>query len=484
MFNYLLSKLKSTNGFAFPLVLLSTVLVVSLLVAGLAPMITTQARHIIHSEEQLIAKYAAETGVKRGLRLANDKLSTPKNNVKPKPNEIQPKKVDNESLFDSGGVRYSYEYKYIPGEINKPSNPERIEVTAKASVNKVTAESMAWIVFETDNIPGYVSPTLAHLVESANYNHDKNCYHWESKDNNTSPWNLQFIDGKKYACPANGTDENIILFDNDFNSAEFNLDYKVSFEKKSSSGSGGVGIIYGASDSDTAKNFNAYCVKFNNDRKSFSVTKFIADNNAYNTKGLPKGRPVELCIEYKKAGKRDASDLTDENSYLTMFQPNGTGVNRVDAYNNKIGRCSIPYSELEKAGFNPYGNDGLSIKIETKKVSANVYNKDGLYKANDLRLRHTVSLSNDGINYEKVLEFIDFSDVSPVKTYALANTSYEVTKDKSKIDLIDRKKDPNNLKQIRTGLRVWNVQRCGFFSNTKKDDDQVVYNIKQIIWKK
>jgi hypothetical protein len=481
------AKLNTAHGVAFPLVLLFTFLAVALLVAGLAPMITTQSRVVAHTEDQLIARYAAEAGVKRGLLLARNAYDNLPRGVPP--SSIPERSKTHETFSD--GISYDYSYKYIDG--NTKQNPKRIEVTATATSGSTTANSMAWIVFESINIPGYKSPPFSDLVQSANSNNLDNCYHWESKSiKNYLPWSFGDvkIGGKtvKGAYPASGTSENIILFENDFNSAEFTLDYNISFEKEGSSG--GVGIIYGASESDKASEFNAYCIKFNNDRNAFSVTKFISDNSAY--KGTSyEGRPVELVLHHRDAGP-NAGDTTT----IAAFQPNGTEVNgkRVDSFNNEIGRCSIPYSEFtERMGIHPKGTSEFDIKIETKSELVDVKYPNGSINR-ETRLRHIISLKNNKTNeYEVLLNFIDFSDVnSHINTYAMATCKGETEKDIKQnwkvvnnpiINLVGRKADKNNPKKIRTGLRVWNVKACAFNTNDINNDDQDVFEITRIIWK-
>lgn len=480
----LLTKIKAANGFAFPLVLLATILVISLLVAGLAPMITTQAKHVIHTEDQLVARYTAETGVKMGLRQVYDTLSTPVNNVKPQPYEVKTKSIKNESLLSSGGVRYSYKYEYIPGE-NKPSNPERIEVTASATANKTKADSMAWIVFDSRNIPGYTSPDLIDLVSSANNENEKNCYHWNYSTNNNKPWSFgtNRITGKQYAYPSDGSAEN-----NNYEDSEFKLDYDLGFTK--TSGSGGIGVIYGASETDTAYDFNAYCVKFNRSRGAFSVTKYTSQNSG---KGK---RPVELSIDTDDAGPQSYGTKTDEQA---MFQPNGvhpddknlpkdkrrTSFNGVDNLGNVIGRSSISFKEVEKkTGVDPdASNANYSIRIETKLEEVTVHKPDGTTYP-DKRLRHNIYLKpadRDKYDKEPILSFIDFSDVNPVTTYDLVTYKSKTKIANPQIDL-ERKKNPN--KQIRTGLRCWDVSNCQFSNSDIADDNQSVKNMRRIIWKK
>ena len=483
MIKSFLIKLNATHGIAFPIVLLGTFLIVSLLVAGLTPMITTQSKFVAYTEDQLIARYAAETGVKRGLLLArNDYDSLPKGT---NPNTITGVENQTESLLNSGGISYTYSYKYVSG--NTSQNPERMEVTASATSGNTTVQSIAWIVFKTEDIPGFKSPTLEKLVESAN-NGEKNCYHWESPSNNSKNRDYYWkygdvnIGGEivKGAYPEDGDSENIILFQDNLESAEFTLEYDVAFDKGGRS-SGGLGILYGASDSDNAENFNAYCVKFNNDRQSFSVTKFVA-YDAY--KGDPKyaGRPVELVLPYEIAGGTTAADVK---TYVAAFQPNGK-----DDFGNDLGRCSIPYSEfIKKFGIDP--NEGkFSIRIETKAVPIDVKYPNGKLSI-ETRLRHTISLWNYNSTkedkFEPVLSFIDFSDLydpnnpkcQKYQTYALAKTNVPVPN--PKIDLIERKKQN---KRIRTGLRTWNVEACAFDSRIKHEKDHKVYDIRQIIWKK
>lgn len=488
MFKSFLIKLNATHGIAFPIVLLGTFLAVSLLVAGLTPMITTQSQFVAHTEDQLIARYVAEAGVKRGLLLArndyNELLSEGNS-----PSSIEKKDVT-ESLLDSGGISYTYSYQYING--NTQQNPERIEVTASATSGNTTVESMAWIVFKTEDIPGFKSATLEKLVESA-MNGEKNYYHWKSssdnsKKNKTKDYSWKYgevnIGGEivKGAYPQDGDSENIILFQNDLESADFTLEYDVAFDKGGRT-SGGLGILYGASDSENAESFNAYCVKFNNDRESFSVTKFVA-YDAY--KGDPKyaGRPVELVLPYDIAGGANAAD---KKMHVAAFQPNG-----LDDFGNDLGRCAIPYSEFtDKFGIDPHGVDSkFSIRIETKAVPVDVKDSKGNV-TNETRLRHTISLWNYNSpkedKFEPVLSFIDFSDLydpedpkcQKYQTYALAKTNVKVPN--PKIDLIERKEQNN---RIRTGLRTWNVVACAFDSRIKVEKGHKVYDIRQIIWKK
>lgn len=479
MFKSFFTKFNATHGIAFPIVLLGTFLIVSLLVAGLAPMITTQSQFVAHTEDQLSARYAAEAGVKRGLVLArNDYDNLPEG---ANPSSITGRKDVKESLLNSGGISYTYSYKYVNG--NTKQNPKRMEVTATATSGNVTANSMAWIVFSSDDVPGYTSPDLIDLITSANSKNYENCYHWESKTKyDTNKWGLGTNSkGIEYGYPSNGTQENIILFNNNYGNSDFKLDYNLKFTKNS--GSGGIGVIYGASEGETAFDFNAYCVKFNKSREAFSVTKFTTENSKYGN------RPVELFINTTEAGPQSYGIKTDEQA---MFQPNGrdpansnkTSFNGVDNLGNVIGRSSISFDELKKlTGVDPSTNNAdYSIRIEMVWEDVTVYTENGASYP-DRRLRQNVYLkpANDDVkDYVQVLSFIDFSDVNPVTTYDL------VTKGKTEIEnpQIDLERKFNKDKQIRTGLRVWDVRSCEFYNSDIEGDIQNVYDIRRIIWKK
>lgn len=477
MLKSIFAKLNTAHGIAFPLVLLFTFLAVALLVAGLAPMITTQSRVVAETEDQLIARYAAEAGVKRGLLLARNAYDSLPNGVPP--SSIPEKSKIHEKF--SEGISYEYSYKYINGSSRQ--NPTRMEVTATATSKNVTTNSMAWIVFNSDDVPGYISPDLIDLITSANSKNYANCYHWESKSKyNTDKWGIGTNEkGIKYGYPSNGTQENIILFNNNYGNSEFKLDYNLKFTKNS--GSGGIGVIYGASEGDTAYDFNAYCIKFNKSREAFSVTKFTTENSEYGN------RPVELFINTDEAGPQSYGVKTGEQA---MFQPNGsdpydpnkTSFNGVDNLGNVIGRSSISFDELKKlTGVDPNANNAdYSIRIETVWEDVTVYNKDGTSYP-DKRLRQNVYLkpaNADVKDYVKVLSFIDFSDVNPITTYDL------VTKGKTEIEnpQIDLERKIKRNKQIRTGLRVWDVKSCEFYNSNIEGDFQNVYDIRQIIWKK
>lgn len=473
------TKLNNAYGMAFPLVLLFTFLAVSLLVAGLGPLITTQSRVVAHTEDQLIARYAAEAGVKRGLVLArNDYDRLPEGRS---PSTIKERKDVTESLLNLGGISYKYSYRYVDG--NTKRNPMRMEVTATATSKNTTADSMAWIVFNSGDIPGYTSPNLIELITSANSKNLDNCYHWESKTRyNTNKWGFGTnAKGTTYGYPSNGTQENIILFNNNYVKSEFKLDYNFNFTKNS--GSGGIGVIYGASDGDTAYDFNAYCVKFNKSREAFSVTKFTTENSKYGN------RPVELFINTDESGPQSYGVKTGEQA---MFQPNGkdpsdhskTSFNGIDDLGNVIGRSSISFSDVKKlTGVDPRTYDAnYSIRIETILEDVTVYNKDGTSYP-DKRLRQNVYLKPADAkveDYVKVLSFIDFSDVNPTKTYDL------VTKGKTEIQnpQIDLKRKYNRDKHIRTGLRVWDVKSCEFYNSNIQGDFQEIYDVRRIIWKK
>ena len=477
MFNYLFLKLKSTNGFAFPLVLLSTVLVVSLLVVGLTPMITTQAKHVVHTEDQLKAKYTAEAGVKRGLREVYDILS-PTTGEKPNPNETATVSLNDQSLLKTGGVKYSYEYKYFPGENNKPSNPERIQVIAKATANKVTTESMAWIVFDSSNIPGYQSPDLIDLITSANSDNELYCHHYESdrRGNYQKDWLFGTDEaGRTYGTPVDGMNKNYILFNDDPESSEFRIDYNVKFEKSAKSSPGGLGVIYGASEDDTAYSFAAYCVKFNNARQAFSVTKF------YKTTGDgPNRDPKEYFIANDMAGE-SAVDPKNTEANQAMFQPNGT-----DEYGNKLGNCSITYTDLKKTipGFNPDEICEYTITIKTEIDRVEVHESKTKSHFED-RLRHKIYLKNTidpEVEPILVLDFFDMSDVNPVtkNDSGYDNPQKRMFNKNPRLDL-ERKLNPD--RQIRTGLRVVNVNKPQFY-NSNIDQSRSVKGIRRIIWKK
>lgn len=487
MFKSFFSKLDTTHGIAFPIVLLGTFLTVSLLLAGIAPMITTQSNFVVHTEDQLIARYAAEAGVKRGLVLARNAYDALGNGANP--SSINGVKDISESLLNLGGISYKYSYQYVNG--NTRQNPKRMEVTATAKSGNVKANSMAWIVFSSDDVPGYTSPDLIDLITSANSRNYENCYHWESKNKyDTYKWCFGTNSkGVKYAFPPNGIQENIILFNNNYVKSDFKLDYNLKFTKNS--GSGGIGVIYGASEGETAYDFNAYCVKFNKSREAFSVTKFTTENSKYGN------RPVELFINTEDSGPQSYGMKTDEQA---MFQPNGvhpddlslpedqqrTSFNGVDNLGNVIGRSSISFEEVEKlTGVDPRKNDAdYSIRIETVwEENITVYTKDNT-NYSDRRLRHNVYLkpaSADAKDYVKLLSFIDFSDVNSVTTYDLVTNKTKTVIQNPQIDL-ERKN--NTDKQIRTGLRVWDVKSCEFYNSNIEGDFQDIYDIRRIIWKK
>lgn len=182
-----------------------------------------------------------------------------------------------------------------------------------------------------------------------------------------------------------------------------------------------------------------------------------------------------------------------------MFQPNGvhpddiklpkdkqrTSFNGVDNLGNVIGRSSISFKEVkEKTGVDPdASNANYSIRIETKLEEVTVHKPDGTtYR--EKRLRHNIYLKPaDREKYDKdpILSFIDFSDVNPVTTYDLVTYKSRTKIANPQIDL-ERKINPN--KQIRTGLRCWDVRDCEFSNSNIADDNQSVKNMRRIIWKK
>lgn len=323
-------KFNNQKGFALPLILF-VLLVVTITIVGLAPRLTTQTISNRSNLERLTGNYITESGVKVGIKRVIDFMSTNE------ANDFGPvglPTVKNESIKFKDGVDYLLSYNYN-------NSTQRVTLTASTNLNGQTYQTKAEMRFKVEEIEGIKPPNVIDLIRRANENPEDNIYWYDTswKRHNHNKWSLKKDrDGKYFGRPYNGDQYNYILFDDEIR-PEFRIDY--TFEYTKTSGAGGVGVLYGATEDDTADNFTSYAAKFNHNMGAFSVTKFTGGD--------------QYQQEFYSTNPNDM-DQSNREGWGYMIQPNGTGTDKTDPLGNKVGTCSITFENLKEKMNNYYNN--------------------------------------------------------------------------------------------------------------------------------